>query len=84
MSKFEKLLTRLHSEPKDFKWAELEAVFKKLGFEEIQGNGSRVKFYDKGKDLVCNLHKPHPDPTMKQYAIRQVLGFLEDNGYIKK
>ena len=82
MSKFEKTLARLELEPKDFKWSELQVVFNKFGFNEIQGNGSRVKFCEKSKGLVCNLHKPHPDPIMKQYAIRQVLDFLKDNGYI--
>lgn len=83
MSKFEKAIDRLKSEPKDFKWSELRTVLKRFGFKEIQGDGSRVKFHDKEKDLLCKFHKPHPDPNMKLYAVREALIFLKDNGYIK-
>jgi len=84
MSKFEKAKDRLKSEPKDFKWSELRTVLIHLGFKEIQGSGSRVKFHDKDKGLVCSFHKPHPNPDMKSYAVREALAFLIDNGYIEK
>jgi len=83
MSKFEKAIDRLKSEPKDFKWSELKTVLKRFGFKEIQGDGSRVKFYDEEKGVLFLSHKPHPKPNMKSYAVRQALTFLKDNGYIK-
>lgn len=82
MSKLDKLLARLSSEPRDFKWSELESLFKKLNFQKIEGSGSRVKFYHAEREILFIHHKPHPEPTMKLYAVKQVIVFLKDNGYI--
>lgn len=71
MSKKEKLIQKLLL-AKTFKFSELVTLLKMLGYTELQGDGSRVKF-DNGKpeDLI-NLHKPHPGNEMKVYAVKQV------------
>ena len=61
-----------------FKWSELAKLLKGLAYSEVQGEGSRVKFVKGNK--VINLHRPHPSPEMKSYAIRQVRESLQEWG----
>jgi hypothetical protein len=85
MSKSEKLLQRLLSVPKDFTWAELVTLLAYFGFEELKKGktgGSRRKFVDIQKRVII-LHKPHPGNIVKEYAIRQVIEYLIEKGYIK-
>jgi len=81
MTKKQKLIDKLLS-ANIFKFSELASLLKMLGYEEIQGNGSRVKF-DNGKpaDLI-NLHKPLPGNEMKTYAVKQVKEKLSKGGLI--
>lgn len=76
MTKAEKSLQKLKSIPSDFTWSELKSVLERLGFEEIQGSGSRVKFISKHDGKIINLHKPHPGNIMKKYALRIVIAEL--------
>jgi len=72
MSKLEKLLTKLNNHNATWTWQDLTSLLKHLGYEKIEGSGSRVKF-DNGNPLnMINLHKPHPDNEVKAYVIRQV------------
>ena len=81
MSKKEKLIQKLLL-ARTFKFSELVTLLIMLGYTEIQGDGSRVKF-DNGKpeDLI-NLHKPHPGNEMKAYAVKQVKEKLQRGGLI--
>lgn len=81
MTKREKLLERLTTEPKDFSWTELVVVLKGLGFREVQGAGSRVRFEHPERPGL-HLHKPHPAKVLKPYQVRQVLEFLENEGLL--
>lgn len=77
MSKKEKLIERLKSNPKDFTFEELQTVLEAFGFElSNQGrtSGSRVKFL-KGNIAVV-LHKPHPRKELLDYQIKQVIETL--------
>ncbi len=80
MSKRKKLLERLFSKPKDFEWGELRTLLTGLGYEEISGTGSRVKFYDPKSASLINLHKPHPSNIVKEYVLDQVIEVLEGRG----
>lgn len=69
MTKKDKLIQRLCQLPKDFTFAELEAVFLRLGFEKDdkgKTSGSRVKFYNKEKQMQYLAHKPHPSSVIKE------------------
>lgn len=77
MAAHDKLVERFKSQPKDFKWSELKKLLGKLGYEEVQGKGSRVKFIGEGLPRII-LHSPHPNPNMKQYAIKQVYDLLTE------
>lgn len=85
MSRTEKLLQRILSLPKDFTWEELVKLLAYFGFEELKkgkARGSRRKFADTEKNVII-LHKPHPGNIVKEYAIRQVIEYLKEKGYIK-
>jgi predicted RNA binding protein YcfA (HicA-like mRNA interferase family) len=60
----------------------LTAVLKTLGYRQVQGSGSRVKFDNGNADQMINLHKPHPGNIVKRYALRQLIEKLEQGGLI--
>ena len=74
MSKKDKLLKKFLEKPlkKDLTFNDLETLLISCGFIKIDGAGSAVKFYNKGKDLLINLHKPHPSNILKVYIIKQI------------
>ena len=77
MSRKEKLINRLKSEPKDFSFDEMRTLLEILGFElSNQGktSGSRVRFFR--ENMIIILHKPHPRKELLQYQIKQVLEVL--------
>lgn len=78
--KRDKLLDKLYSKPKDFKWSELQALLKGLGYEELQGSGSRVKFYLDSPRSIISLHKPHPEEALKPYMIKYIIESLKEIG----
>lgn len=77
MAKKDKLITRLLTVPADFTWQELVVLLKGLGYRELQGNGSRVKFDNGDPAQLINLHKPHPGNIVKRYALRQLIDKLK-------
>ncbi len=69
MSKIEKLIERLLSNPKDFTWDEMLKVLTYHGYEEVsrgKTGGSRRKFINKHKQII-SLHEPHPQKILKSY-----------------
>ncbi len=86
MSKKEKLLNRFLSKPKDFTYGELIKLLSSLGYdEESTGKtaGSRSLFYNPATGDEIKLHRPHPNPTLKQYQLNQVEARLREKGAIK-
>lgn len=74
MSKKDKLLNKfLQTLPKKgLTFKELEVILSSCGFVKLEGSGSAVKFYNKTKDVLINLHKPHPSDILKVYLIKQI------------
>ena len=74
MSKKVKLLKKFLKVPpkKDLTFEELESLLLSCGCKKVEGKGSAVKFYHKDKDLLINLHKPHPGNILKVYLIKQI------------
>ena len=61
MANIEKLYNQLLQSKNNFTWQKVKRLLTLIGYKEIQGAGSRVRFVN--KDLtprVINLHKPHP------------------------
>ena len=85
MSKKEKLIKRLQSNPKDFTYAELESLLFQLGFvEDTKGktSGSRIRFYNKKLKIQYLAHKPHPTNVIKELTLKDIIFFLENNNLI--
>ena len=76
MSRIQKLAERLQRKPNDFTWNELIRLMRFLGFELIEGRGSRVKLYHANNDCLVHLHKPHPGNILKPYIIERILDTL--------
>ena len=84
MSKKEKLVKRLQSNPKDFTFDELVVLLNYLGYESVKAgktSGSRVTFMDK-EGYVIRLHKPHPRNVLKSYQVSSVIEALRERGVI--
>jgi hypothetical protein len=78
MSRIEKLPFRLLSVPTDFTWDELVKVLNHFGYYETEcgkTGGSRRKFVDENGNSF-NLHKPHPEKIVKEYALKKIIFFL--------
>lgn len=83
MSKLEKLIEHLKSNPKDFTFDEMQSLLTAPGFlfsNQGKTSGSRVKFF---KGNVCTiLHKPHPIKELLSYQIKQIIETLSEEGLI--
>ena len=80
MTKLDKLITDFQGAKGHYKWADLQSLLNRLGFELIEGSGSRVRFTN--GEIAINLHKPHPQKEVKAYAVKQVKALLEQEGLI--
>ena len=84
MSTKEKLIKRFVSQPKDFTWDELVRLFGIFGFDmdsKGKSSGSRAVFVKDGD--AHTVHKPHPSSMLKGYAMKHILDFLKEKGFIK-
>lgn len=81
----EKLIERLKKLPKDFTFDEAERLLSMFGYVKSnkgKTSGSRVLYYKWGKIPVF-LHRPHPQKELKEYAVKQLLSELIQNGDIE-
>lgn len=60
------------------RWAEIEALFRELGAEISEREGSRVGVFLFGEVRV--FHRPHPSPDTDKGAVASVRKWLESNG----
>lgn len=85
MSTLDKLKREIKKKPKDFTYSEARRLLSKLGFAEInkgKTSGSRVRFYRERDKAIIDLHRPHPQDELKEYAVRQLVERLEEYGDI--
>mgnify|MGYP001691422889 FL=1 len=59
-------------------WREIEALFRALGAEIEEREGSRVSVFLFGQIRV--FHRPHPSPNTDKGAVASVRKWLEANG----
>ena len=80
MSKKDKLLKKFLAVPikRDLTFSELSTLLIACGFIKIEGAGSAVKFFNKSKDILINLHKPHPTDILKVYLVKQIQEKLKE------
>ena len=81
MSKFEKLLKRFLSKPKDFKYGELATLLSGLGYSQVKLRGSRRKFA-RGNGHTIHCHEPHPKPELPKYVLDLVADELKKEGLV--
>lgn len=77
MSRNEKLLAKLLNESASYTWQELVTLLRWLGYRQLEGSGSRVKFDNGDPQALINLHKPHPGNELKAYVRRQIIEHLK-------
>ena len=85
MSRHEKLVQKLKSNPKSFSFSELKNLLIGFGYKLDTGgktSGSRVAFVHCETKHIVRLHKPHPGDEMKQYQIKQIVRELRERGII--
>jgi len=85
LSKIDKLIARFQSKPKDFTWDELVSILIHFGYIEMatgKTGGSRRRFSHADKSIIT-LHKPHLQPIVKAYVIKEVLEHLTEKGRFK-
>ena len=86
MSRFEKLLKRFLSKPKDFSYDELTRLLASLGYEKVSTGktaGSRVAFVNPEIRHIIKLHRPHPRPELKRYQLDDIEETLRNKGAIQ-
>ena len=79
MGKKDKLIKRLKSRSKDFTFDEAETLLKYFDFaysNKGKTSGSRVIFESENHGCIM-LHKPHPQKELKDYQIKQLIEYLE-------
>ena len=76
MSRIDKLVERLKSNPRDLTWNEAKRILTHFGYEEVsrkgKTSGSRRKFKKEGFESLV-LHEPHPDKVLKRYMIALIM-----------
>lgn len=82
MSQLEKLLEQFINTPFP-KWSEVINLMKKLGYNKLEGDGSRVKFVNTEKKSIIEFHRPHPQNTIKTYTKKDIIKELKDKRFIK-
>lgn len=60
------------------KWSDIEVLFKHLGAEVSEGNGSRVRVAL--NDVRAVFHRPHPRKETDKGALVSVRQFLKNAG----
>ena len=60
------------------RWSDIEALFKELGAEISEAEGSRVCVRLFGDRQM--LHRPHPSPDTDKGAVASIRKWLESNG----
>jgi hypothetical protein len=79
-TKHKKTLEQIFKIPtqSNVKWKDIESLFKNLGAEIEEGNGSRVWVWLNGVRAV--FHRPHPHKETDKGALVSVRRLLEDAG----
>lgn len=82
MSKKEKLLVRLLALNTSFTWDEAVTVMRHYGFELVKNSGAR-RVFKHVSGIKAFIHEPHPENTLKEYAMKALIDALKDAGEIE-
>jgi hypothetical protein len=78
--KYQRTVELIYSRPvsANVRWSDIEALFKELGAEIAEREGSRVEVFL--FDVVRVFHRPHPSPDTDKGAVAAIRKWLEENG----
>ncbi len=62
----------------NIRWSDIEALFKELGADIAEREGSRVEVFLFG--VVRVFHRPHPSPDTDKGAVASIRKWLDENG----
>ena len=81
-NKNRKILELIFKNPiaQNIRWIDIEALFKHIGAEITEGNGSRVRIVLNG--IRSTFHRPHPKRETDKGAVIAVRKFLIHAGII--
>jgi hypothetical protein len=76
----DKQLKRILSKPpkKDITYRELESLLVGMGYQKVEGSGSRVSYYNSELDNLIELHKPHHGKELKVYQVKLIQERLKE------
>ena len=77
--KHQRTVELIYSRPvsANVRWSDIEALFKELGAQIAQREGSRVEVFLFG--VVRVFHRPHPSPDTDKGAVASIRKWLEEN-----
>ena len=64
----------------NIRWSDIESLFKALGAEVQERQGSRVAVIFPGKTPAV-FHRPHPSPMTDKGAVAAIRAWLKNLGY---
>ena len=67
-----------HPTPANIHWRDIEVLFKALGSEVMEREGTRVAIILFGQVQV--YHRPHPQPATDKGAVTSIRKWLESHG----
>lgn len=84
MTRLEKRIRQLKARSANYKWNDLVAIFKAFGYKELPCNsgGSGVKLHNEETGALFNLHRSHPENTVKKPYQKEALEHLMEFGHI--
>lgn len=82
MSKKDKLIEKLLSRPANFTWNEAVTLMKQCDFEMVKNSGSK-RVFRHSSGLKIFLHEPHPQNTLLDYAMKELIEGLKSAGEIE-
>nr|WP_260525308.1 type II toxin-antitoxin system HicA family toxin [Pseudomonas sp. MWU16-30323] len=77
------MLAKLLNGQSAFTWPERVTLLRQLGYTQIEGAGSRVRFDIGDPSAMITLHKPHPGNELKHYIRRQIIEQLKSGELIQ-
>lgn len=77
--KHQRTVELIYSRPvsANVRWADIEALFKELGAEIVEREGSRIEVFLFG--VVRVFHRPHPSPDTDKGAVAAIRKWFEEN-----
>ena len=77
--KHQRTIELIYSRPvsANVRWSDVEVLFKALGAEIAEREGSRIEVFLFG--VVRIFHRPHPSPDTDKGAVASIRRWLEEN-----